>query len=338
VSRWSAKDILSTLLVWTAAWLIVAAACVCVSSAGRFDVPSSALVGFRLERVFLASLVGAALSLAGLAYQSVLRNILAEPYLLGVASGATLGVYCWKVPAISSAILSLHPLLSAASQPVFAFAGAMLVVFIILGIARATHSSATVLILAGVIINTMIGALTLLIYTLSRTTPGSGYFQAVLIGELQTNLTNTQLAIATTIIAIGFVFLLACAGRLNVTMLADDEARTVGVGIARLRHVVLAVASLMTAAAVAVSGPIGFVGLICPHAARRIVGVDHRRTIIASTALGAILLCLADAASRFLLGVTAINTILPVGVVTALLGGPFLLWVLVRARKTEVGP
>ena len=127
--------------------------------------------------------------------------------------------------------------------------------------------------------------------------------------------------------------LLAVAGALNAASVDEAEAAALGVRVHRLRWVALGTASAMTAAAVAVSGPIGFVGLICPHVARRLVGPDPRRSLPVATAAGAALLAVADAASRFLSSPAHVGTILPVGVLTGLLGGPFFLLLLWHARR-----
>jgi iron complex transport system permease protein len=135
------------------------------------------------------------------------------------------------------------------------------------------------------------------------------------------------------IIAIGWVVLLAISGQLNAAALNDAEAEALGVRIQRLRWIALIVASLVTASAVAISGPIGFIGLICPHLARIFVGTDQRKLLPISTALGAALLCSADAGSRLLSREGLAHTLLPVGVLTSLLGGPFFLLLLIQSRR-----
>jgi iron complex transport system permease protein len=135
--------------------------------------------------------------------------------------------------------------------------------------------------------------------------------------------------------------LMYVSGELNVAGLSESEAGSLGVRIHRLRWIGLIVASLITAAAVAVSGPIGFIGLVCPHLARLIVGNDQRRLFPLATAMGASLLCIADAVTRLLARESAVNTALPVGVLTGLLGGPFFLILLLQSRRraalAEVG-
>lgn len=156
---------------------------------------------------------------------------------------------------------------------------------------------------------------------------------SLLIAGIQTGLTAQQEAAAGIIIGIGFVILLMISGQLNAASVSDAEAEALGVRIQRLRWLALIVASFMTAAAVAISGPIGFIGLICPHVARLIVGSDQRRLLPLATAIGAALLALADAGSRRLAGEGLAQTLLPVSVLTALFGGPFFLFLLVRSRR-----
>src|SRR6185312_9749801 len=146
---------------------------------------------------------------------------------------------------------------------------------------------------------------------------------------IQTNLEWHQKLAAAVVCALGFGVLLALAPQLNVAGLSEAEARSLGVRIHRLRWLALIVASLVTASAVAISGPIGFIGLICPHLARLFVGTDQRKLLPVATALGAMLLCIADAASRRFAGEGFAQTLLPVGVITSLLGGPFFLLLLI---------
>jgi iron complex transport system permease protein len=151
---------------------------------------------------------------------------------------------------------------------------------------------------------------------------------------LQSSLRSEQIWSAFTVIGLGWLALLYITGQLNVAQLGDAEAVALGVRIHQLRWIGLIVASLVTAAAVAISGPIGFIGLVCPHLARLIVGNDQRKLLPLATALGAGLLCVADAASRVLAREGAAGTALPVGVLTGLLGGPFFLLLLWRNARS----
>jgi iron complex transport system permease protein len=286
---------------------------------------------FRVEVVLLSSLVGAALGAAGVVYQAILRNPLADPYLLGVSSGASLLSYLWRFP--FTAVVG-GAVLAAVSQQAFAFAGALASVAIVLAIAsRRGRLEPVTLLLVGVIVNAVNGAIFLFLNALvPELLTGSGSALNFLVGGIQTNLAPLQEAIAAGCFAIGWLILLYLSGQLNVATLSESEAQALGVRIHRVRWGGLIVASIVTAAAVSISGPIGFVGLICPHLARLIVGSDQRRLLPAATCLGAALLATADATARYLSS-TRINTVLPVGVLTALLGGPFFLLMLWRTRR-----
>lgn len=332
--RFSAFQLLLAVASAALVWTVIAIGCGLVGSTGLGVWPSYEIFTQRcVNYVLPASLVGAALAAAGVAYQAILRNPLSDPYLLGVSSGASLAAYCWRLPALGAVAASLiNP---AFSQQLFAFAGALAAVTIVLLLAggRGRIEPVTA-ILVGVIVNSICGALFLLLVSVYRDLPGSGGTLTFLIGDLQTNISRGQRVAAVIIIGVGWLTLLFLSGPLGVARLGDDEARALGVRVQRVRWAGLIVASLMTAAAVAVSGPIGFVGLICPHLARVFVGADPRRVLPLATALGAALLCVADAATRHLSG-TSLGTQLPVGVITGLLGGPFFLVLMLRARRAR---
>ena len=307
-------------------WMIIAAGCVCVgSTTHRFHWPDSAeQLHYRLEIVLVASLVGAALSAAGVVYQAILRNPLADPYLLGVSSGASLASFLWRFSTFAIV-----------TQQLFSFGGALAAIGIVflLSMRRGKLEPITLL-LVGVIVNSINGSIFLLLNTLKRDiTGGSGGPLSFLVGGIQTNLTATQEYSAAGAVAVCWLILIYLAGQLNVAMLGEAEAASLGIRIHRLRWVSLVIASLMTAAVVAISGPIGFIGLVCPHVARLIVGSDQRRLLPVATAMGAALLAIADAMSRQLSSTSMAQTILPVGVLTGLLGGPFYLALLYKARR-----
>jgi iron complex transport system permease protein len=225
----------------------------------------------------------------------------------------------------------------AASQQAFAFVGAVLAVGIVLLLStRRGRLEPVTLLLVGVIINALAGSIFLLIYNLIGTLPSSEGALSMIVGGIQTSLLPSQITAAVIIIGLGSVALLAISGELNVAGFSDTEAEALGVRIQRLRWTALVVASLVTASAVAISGPIGFIGLVCPHLARLFVGSDQRKLLPVATALGAALLAAADATSRRLAGEGF--TLLPVGVLTSLLGGPFFLLLLIQSRRRiEIG-
>ena len=306
-------------------WAAVATACLFFGSGDAYW-PTGEVLRLRREWTLVASLVGAALAAAGVAYQAVLRNPLAEPYLLGVSSGASLAVYLWALP------LAALPLLQSLSQQVFAFTGAVAALAIVFVLAqRRGRLEPVTLLLVGVIVNAINGAIFLLFFHLGRTQDIARAFR-FLAGGLQNDLEPSQIWIVAACFAAGWIILMYLAGQLNVGTLSEAEAEALGVRVQRLRWTALVVASLITASAVAISGPIGFVGLVCPHVGRLIVGNDQRRLLPVATMLGACLLAVADVGSRSLSHVSSSMAQLPVGVLTGFLGGPFFLFLLWRSR------
>ena len=283
------------------------------------EVPSEFLLvvfGLRLPRILLGILVGAALSVAGAGFQALLRNPLADPYVLGVSSGAALG-------AITSLIVAPHAPL-AMQATAFAGAGITIAAVYFLGRRGGQLDSATLL-LAGIITASFLSAVIMfLMTTLSgRDLRGMAFW---LMGDLATPTT----------IHLGFLFLVLFAATgaiytttsdLNLILTGEQEAAHLGVNIARVKLVVYVAASLLTGLAVSVSGAIGYVGLLVPHAMRILFGTDYRLLIPASAVGGAIAIVLADTLAR----TVAAPTELPVGAMTALAGAPVFIY-LVRRR------
>jgi len=330
MKRFDAAALLRLTLLSILLWAIVAAGCLLIGSTGTAGLPDAIQLHLRWkDHVLPASLIGAALAAAGAAYQAILRNPLADPYLLGTSSGAMLAAYLWRLPAIGSIAF-----IGAFSPHAFAMLGALVATAAVLAIAHGRGRIEPVTaILAGVIINSLCGAAFMLLNAIFRDLPGSGGIMSFLVGDIQTTATAGQMTIAALLIAGGWGGILLMTPRLNAIRLNEDEAASLGVHVQRVRIGGLVLASIITAAAVAVSGPIGFVGLICPHIARWITGNDNRRLYIVATALGAALLTLADALARFLLGLDRVGTLIPVGVITSLIGGPFFLTLLMKERR-----
>lgn len=328
----TADQLLKSILIATGIWAVVAVACMMVGSTGRIEWPKDDVFEFRRDSILITSLIGAALASSGCVYQAILRNPLADPYLLGVSAGASLAAYVWRLTSFAG----LLAILGAMSQQAFAFLGAMAAVGIVFALAtRRGRIEPITLLLVGVIVNAVCGSLYLLLIQFNKSPAGSGSEMAFLVGGLQTSLLPEQKWAALAVVSVGWVILLYFAGWLNAAALSDDEARSLGVGIHLLRWISLIIASLMTASAVAISGPIGFVGLVAPHMARLVVGVDQRKLLPLSTAFGAILLCVADSAGRFLAHRSLAGQWLPVGVLTGLMGGPFFLLLLWQTRRRE---
>ena len=275
----------------------------------------------RFPRIVLAGLVGAALAISGATYQGLFRNPLADPYLIGVASGAGLGatiVLLTSVPLYFQGISLL---------PLAAFAGGLLAVSIAYSIARQSGGlPLTTLILAGVAIGLLAGAMTSLL--MIRADPDV----RPLLGWLLGGFIGTSWRDVLTILpylALGVPVMMAYARVLNLFQLNEDEAKHLGVNVERTKLLLIVLASLTTAAAVSVSGLIGFVGLIAPHAVRLVWGYDHRFLLPMAMLVGAGFLILADVVARTVVSPTE----LPVGVVTAFCGAPFFLYLLRRGRR-----
>lgn len=336
MKRWSLPRLLATLAAGLLIWAALASTGLLVGSAGNIGWPGTSF-GIRLETVLMASLVGAALASAGVAYQAILRNPLADPYLLGVSSGASLMAYLWQFPSLSGVVMVAS--LAALGHQVFAFAGAIAAVVIVFVLAsRRGRLEPITLLLVGVIVNAVNGSLFLLVNALNQNMPASGGPLTFLVGGLRMNIPTLSVRLAAGVVGIGWLILMSISGPLNVATVGDAEAQSLGVRIHRLRWVALITASLITASAVAISGPIGFIGLVCPHLGRLIVGQDQRRLLPVATALGAGLLVIADAASRLLARQEYAQTTLPVGVLTGLMGGPFFLFLLWQSRRKPSQP
>ena len=277
----------------------------------------------RLPRVILAGLVGAALAIAGATYQGLFRNPLADPYLIGVAQGAALGaVIGFLLPATwhsSGFGFGIIPLL--------AFSGALMSTAIVYNLARIGKTlPVTTLILAGVALGALLGSIvSYLIISSGERIHGIMFW---LMGSF--SLTQwSEAKIVLPYVLLGVVIILLYARSLNLMQLDEEQAQQLGINVERLKLVLLAAATLITAAAVSFVGIIGFVGIIIPHAVRLIWGADYRFLLPLSVLTGAIFLILADIIARTALAPTEI----PIGVITALCGAPFFLYLLRRRRK-----
>ena len=284
------------------------------------------LLDVRLPRVLLGALVGAALASAGVAFQAVLRNPLADPFLLGVSGGALFGRVLW------AALGASDPLDPGLGAPLAAFAGALATLGVLFGLTRAGGRTRSVtLLLVGVVLNAFFSAVVLFLLTAGDTARTRDLF-FLLVGTIPSPTWGVLAMVAT--LVLGSVSGLALGShRLNLLSLGDETAAHLGVRVERATWGTIAVASLATAAAVAFAGIIGFVGLVVPHALRLAFGPDHRRLVPAAALGGAAFLVLADAGARTLLEPVQ----LPVGVLTAGLGGPFFLVLLWRRLSGMAG-
>jgi iron complex transport system permease protein len=286
------------------------------------DAVASIFWTLRLPRTLLAILAGGALAMSGLGMQTLFRNPLAEPYTLGIASGAALGA----VLALQVEALGLPWGFTAVALA--AFVGALVVGAIILGLAMSGYAAeVSTLLLAGIAISLSCSALVLFVQYMADFTQT---FRMVrwMMGGLAVVGYGEVLWVLPWVLG-GAVVLMLLRWDLNLLITGEELAASRGVDLKRLRFLVLGVASAMVAALVAVTGPIGFVGLIVPHILRRWVGTDHLYLVPACLLGGGAFLALCDLGSRTVMAPAE----LPVGVLTALLGGPFFLWLLIATRK-----
>jgi iron complex transport system permease protein len=286
---------------------------------GAIDVSSEQAIiitDIRLPRVFLGIIVGAALSVAGASYQALLRNPLADSYILGVSTGAALG-------AIAATVFAENFLIG---RPIAAFLGATLTTGVVYFLGQAHRGAATErLILAGVIVNSFLSSAVIFLLTVASGARLQSVF-SWLIGYLGTDV--KLLPIVALFIAAGILLIFFNARSLNLMMTGEEEAQALGVEVRRVQLAVFLASSLITGAAVAVSGVIGFVGLIIPHAVRLVGGSDNRLVIPASALTGAIFLLLADTLARTLIAPRELH----IGVVTAMIGAPTFIYLLRRSN------
>jgi iron complex transport system permease protein len=271
----------------------------------------------RIPRVLLAALVGMSLAMAGTVLQGLLLNPLADPYMIGVSSGAAVG-----------AGLAVMLGLAVAFLPAFAFVTALISVGIVYALARrGGNVSMLSFLLAGVVVGAFMWAtLTLILTVAPDTTLDRIVFWTM--GSLAGTDPWASAGLLAPFAILGFLLLYAFTRDLNIFALGEESATYLGLRTESLKRIIITLATLVTAAAVSVSGTIGFVGLMVPHMARRIVGPDHRILLPSAALMGAILMIAADGVARSLLAPREI----PVGVITAMLGAPFFLYLL---KKTE---
>jgi iron complex transport system permease protein len=299
-----------------------------VSLAEMFSVLLGEPVGVNVEtvvlqvrgpRVLAALLIGAALAAAGTAYQGMFRNPLVSPDILGVSTGAALG-----------AVLAIFLSLGIVLIQIFAFAGGLAAVGLVywIGSRLRGHDPLLALVLTGVVIGTLLGSVIALLKYLAdpyNQLPAITYW---LLGSLAA-IAPKDVLYSIPLIFVGLAPMLLLRWRMNLLALPDDEARALGVDTRTLRTLVVACATLMTASAVAISGIIGWIGLLVPHAARLLVGPDFGRLLPLAMLLGAAFLLAVDTLCR-----TIATIEVPPGVLTAIIGTPFFLWLFALARRS----
>ncbi|HEY8228581.1 MAG TPA: iron ABC transporter permease [Pyrinomonadaceae bacterium] len=283
----------------------------CGLTQDQFDI----LFQIRLPRILLGAAVGGSLATAGASYQALLRNPLAEPYLLGISNGAAVGTMTALVFFGSNEW----------SRPLLAFAGALVATFAVYRLARGrTGATPERLVLAGVIVTTFLSSVIVFVTTMMDVTRIRS-FTFWLLGDLSST-SETLLPIAILIAIAGAILLAANARSLNLLMLGERDAFDLGVEVGRVRIVVFLIASLLVGSSVAASGSVGYVGLVVPHLVRLSLGSDNRLTIPAAAIGGALFVIIADSVARTIIAPRE----LPVGAITALIGAPLFIYLLKR--------
>lgn len=276
----------------------------------------------RLPRIILAALIGSALAVAGTTYQALFKNPMADPYIIGVSSGAALGANIAILFGFEFMLYGLSPI------TFFAFSGSLAVTFFVYRVAKVgSKVHVETLLLTGVAISAFLSAMSSFLMYIA----GDKLHQMVywMMGGLWSTKWNDVSAIIVFILA-GMIVIGRYSREMNLLLMGDETAQNLGVDVEHTKKILLTTASLITAFAVSVSGLIGFVGLVIPHIMRIIVGPDHRILIPTSALFGAIFLVCADTLARSLLSPTEI----PVGIITAFFGGPFFTYLLIKRKRS----
>jgi iron complex transport system permease protein len=279
------------------------------------------IISIRLPRVITALVVGFGLAMAGTVFQGLLRNPMADPYIIGTSGGAALGATLALMLPVQVVWLGFTLV------PIAAFVGSLLAVLAVYGIARVgPRTPITTLLLAGFALSSLMAAVMSFLMLFSGQT-----LQRVVLwtmgGTSASGWGQLQVVIPLILVASLAAYLLA--GDLNAFLLGEDQATHLGVNVERRKLILLMIGSLLTGASVSISGLVGFVGLVVPHVARLVFGPDHRLLLPASALLGSIFLVVADLVARLILAPAEV----PVGIVTAVIGSPFFIYLLRRGKR-----
>lgn len=294
------------------------------SDRSRLGLDDQIVWEFRVPRALLGLVVGAALAVAGAVLQAVVRNPLADPFVFGVSSGAS-------VAAVAALTLTAG-VFTTVSTPVAAFGGAFATTILVFVLAqRGGRVTPNRLVLAGVAMSYLLSSITSYL-VLRASGPGQGVGQV--LSWLSGSLAAAQwsdLGLPALVLVVATIVLVLLAPMLNAFLTGDETAASLGVDVGRVRLVLFLITSLLVGVVVAVSGSIGFIGLVVPHAVRMIIGSDHRWVLPASALAGGLLLVVVDIGARLVLAPTEV----PVGLLTAVVGAPFFLWLLRRSGRGE---
>ncbi len=281
------------------------------------------IVQIRLPRVVCGALVGAALATAGVTYQGIFRNPMADPYVIGASTGASVGSALVIVLGVGVSLLGVNTL------QILAFVGSLTTVFFVYSISRVgSRVPVTTLLLTGIAISLFLNAIVTYLKTIAsdRLLHGLTFW---LIGSLAPTENWDKVFAIIPFILVGVVVAYLYSRDLNIMALGEDQAQHLGVEIEKVKRILLVSGALLTAAAVSISGLIGFVGLIIPHLTRVLIGPDHRVLLPTAAIVGAAFLMICDVLSRVVMG----SGEAPVGIITALAGAPFFIYLLRRKRK-----
>ncbi len=291
-------------------------------TASQAGVNKTIILNIRLPRVLLAGLVGFALAAAGTVFQALLKNPMADPYVIGISSGASLGAAIGIIFDLKVSLLGLN------SIPLFAFGGALLTIIVVYNLAKSGGKiPVTTLLLAGVATGSFLSAIVSLLMVFNNQSMHEIVFW--IMGSLS-GAGWQEVQMSWFYILLGYGVIHFFAVDLNVMLLGDESAQSLGIDVALIKKILLVSGSLLAGAAVAVSGVIGFVGLIIPHIVRLVVGPDHRILIPVSALVGASFLIATDTFARTIIAPTEI----PVGIITSLFGAPFFLYLLRKKKGT----
>ena len=281
------------------------------------------IVQIRLPRVICGALVGAALAAAGVTYQGIFRNPMADPYVIGASTGASLGAALVIVLGVGVSLLGVN------SLQILAFVGSLITVLLVYNISRVgSRVPVTTLLLTGIAVSLFQNAIVTFLKVIAEESLLHGLVFWIIGSLAPTESWNAVWAILPFIL-IGAAVVYLYSRDLNILALGEDQAQYLGVEIEKVKTILLVAGALMTAAAVSISGLIGFVGLIIPHLTRVLIGPDHRVLLPTSAIVGASFLMICDALSRVIMG----SGEAPVGVITALSGAPFFIYLLRRRKK-----
>ena len=288
-------------------------------------VEKNTILYLRLPRVLLGLIVGISLSLCGVTMQALVRNQLADPFILGVSSGAS-------TFATLDMLFSTFAFLGAYRLSLSAFLGALFTIVLVCLLSRINgRMNITQLLLSGVVISMIMDGITKMITLSAPNALGLHNAEFWMSGSLA-GAKVEYLLLPLIVMIISFVYLMINYRALNVLSLGEETALTLGINIKRVQFMLVIIASLLAGVCIAVSGTIGFVGLMCPHLARLLVGQDHKKVLVVSGLLGGILVVWTDVIARVIIAPQE----LPLGILTAIIGGPIFIYMLRKKQKGEI--